>query len=219
MKKKTVMLVAAIAMILCLAVGGTLAYFTDTTKTATNTFTMGNVKIELDEAKVVADNNGEYTATEERVTKNTYENLYPGQVVPKDPTVYNNGSQDAFVRINVEITDFNAAGLLFNDAEGTFPNVKFADVFGDYVADNWTVTNNLKDAMFGKKPMTFTFTLKEKLVANDEVTLFKTVAIPASLDNVEANLLSGMNMNITAEAIQAAGFGSAAEAFAAFDAE
>ena len=49
MKKKTI-LVAAIAVMLvaALVVGGTLAYFTDT-KSATNTFTMGNVKIALNE--------------------------------------------------------------------------------------------------------------------------------------------------------------------------
>lgn len=47
MKKKTI-LVAAIAVMLvaALVVGGTLAYFTDT-KSATNTFTVGNVKIDL----------------------------------------------------------------------------------------------------------------------------------------------------------------------------
>ena len=47
MKKKTI-LVAAIAVMLvaALVVGGTLAYFTDT-KSADNTFTVGNVKIDL----------------------------------------------------------------------------------------------------------------------------------------------------------------------------
>lgn len=51
MKKKTI-LVAAIAVMLvaALVVGGTLAYFTDT-KDAKNTFTMGNVKIELLESQ------------------------------------------------------------------------------------------------------------------------------------------------------------------------
>lgn len=50
MKKKTI-LVAAIAVMLvaALVVGGTLAYFTDT-KSATNTFTVGNVKIKLIES-------------------------------------------------------------------------------------------------------------------------------------------------------------------------
>lgn len=51
MKKKTI-LVAAIAVMLvaALVVGGTLAYFTDT-KTETNTFTVGNVNIELLESQ------------------------------------------------------------------------------------------------------------------------------------------------------------------------
>ena len=55
MKKKTI-LVAAIAVMLvaALVVGGTLAYFTDKGN-ATNTFTVGNVKITLDEAKVNTD--------------------------------------------------------------------------------------------------------------------------------------------------------------------
>lgn len=55
MKKKTI-LVAAIAVMLvaALVVGGTLAYFTDT-KDAKNTFTVGNVKINLIEQQRNAD--------------------------------------------------------------------------------------------------------------------------------------------------------------------
>lgn len=53
MKKKTI-LVAAIAVMLvaALVVGGTLAYFTDT-KSAPNTFTVGNVSIDLNEQQKV----------------------------------------------------------------------------------------------------------------------------------------------------------------------
>lgn len=47
MKKKSILMAAiAVMLVAVLVVGGTLAYFTDT-KSATNTFTMGNVKIEL----------------------------------------------------------------------------------------------------------------------------------------------------------------------------
>ncbi|MDD6871337.1 MAG: TasA family protein, partial [Clostridiales bacterium] len=45
-KKKSLVLALTIAMVAILAVGGSLAYLTDT-KTATNTFTVGNVKIDL----------------------------------------------------------------------------------------------------------------------------------------------------------------------------
>lgn len=58
MKKKTI-LVAAIAVMLvaALVVGGTLAYFTDT-KSAKNTFTVGNVDIELLESSLHRENAG-----------------------------------------------------------------------------------------------------------------------------------------------------------------
>lgn len=58
MKKKTI-LVAAIAVMLvaALVVGGTLAYFTDT-GSKTNTFTVGNVKIELLESSLHRENAG-----------------------------------------------------------------------------------------------------------------------------------------------------------------
>lgn len=58
MKKKSI-LVAAIAVMLvaALVVGGTLAYFTDT-EAAKNTFTVGNVKIELLESSLHRENAG-----------------------------------------------------------------------------------------------------------------------------------------------------------------
>lgn len=49
MKKKSILMAAiAVMLVAVLVVGGTLAYFTDT-KSATNTFTMGNVSIDLKE--------------------------------------------------------------------------------------------------------------------------------------------------------------------------
>ena len=68
MKKKIIAICLCAALLAIAIVGGTLAYFTDT-KTAENTFTMGNVRIVLDEADV---NGGT-----ERVAQNEYE-VYPG---------------------------------------------------------------------------------------------------------------------------------------------
>lgn len=89
MKKKTI-LVAAIAVMLvaALVVGGTLAYFTDT-KTADNTFTMGNVAITLDEKNA----NPDAPTGSGRVTENTTTST--PAIVDKDPTVTNVGSNDA----------------------------------------------------------------------------------------------------------------------------
>ena len=57
MRKKLVALSMAVLMLAVAVVGGTLAYFTDT-KAATNTFTVGNVKIELLESTLHRENAG-----------------------------------------------------------------------------------------------------------------------------------------------------------------
>ena len=122
MKKKTI-LVAAIAVMLvaALVVGGTLAYFTDT-KSATNTFTMGNVKIALNEQQRT-DNTKAYDETTNKLVD--FENdkvLLPlagsAQGAEHDSlglpvglenyhdkliTVTNTGKNDAYVRVYVAV--------------------------------------------------------------------------------------------------------------------
>jgi len=88
MKRKTLVLLLA-AAVTVLAVGGTLAYFT-ATKTATNTFTVGNVKIDLTEP--MWDTEGSVDAPE----------AYPGEPLAKDPTITNTGANPCVVRIKVE---------------------------------------------------------------------------------------------------------------------
>lgn len=88
MKKK----ITAIALVICLmavaVIGGSLAYFTDNDE-ATNTFTVGNVKIDLTEP------NWEGTGS------NDAPEVYPGEALAKDPTVTNTGANPCFVRISV----------------------------------------------------------------------------------------------------------------------
>ena len=50
MKKKITAIFLCVALVAIAIVGASLAYFTDT-KTATNTFTVGNVKIDLIESR------------------------------------------------------------------------------------------------------------------------------------------------------------------------
>lgn len=89
MKRKTLILVLSVAMASLLAVGGTLAYFS-ATKTETNTFTVGNVDIELNEPNW--EESGQYDAPD----------VYPGEALAKDPTIENTGANPCMVRIKVE---------------------------------------------------------------------------------------------------------------------
>ena len=88
-KRKILLVAAALCIIAILAVGGTLAYFTDTTDVKNNVFTVGNVKIKLEEPKW--DEQGKKDAPE----------VYPGEALAKDPTVTNTGANPCFVRVSV----------------------------------------------------------------------------------------------------------------------
>lgn len=108
MKKKTI-LVAAIAVMLvaALVVGGTLAYFTDT-KDATNTFTVGNVSIDLIEQQGNEDGTGLVPYVDGKtlmpIVGSAQGEKYPnGQPIAKNyvdkiVTVKNTGNSDAYVR-------------------------------------------------------------------------------------------------------------------------
>ena len=89
-KKQMVMAAAACAMMGVMAIGGTMAYLTDS-ETATNTFTIGQVKIDLEEP--------EYA----KLTETQKKDLVPNQIVAKDPQVENTGVNDAIVFSKVEI--------------------------------------------------------------------------------------------------------------------
>ena len=93
MKKKTI-LVAAIAVMLvaALVVGGTLAYFTDKSDAKVNTFTMGNVGIDLTETAWDAD--ADHT-------------LVPGKFYDKNPTItVDADSQDAYVFLKLDLNKY-----------------------------------------------------------------------------------------------------------------
>lgn len=117
MKKKTI-LVAAIAVMLvaALVVGGTLAYFTDKSDAKVNTFTMGNVGIDLTETKW--DAQADHT-------------LIPGKFYDKNPTItVDADSQDAYVFLKLDLNKYvSLINLMGVDAyknnigglEGTYP--------------------------------------------------------------------------------------------------
>ena len=104
MKKSKAILMALCAVLLVAAsVMGTLAYLTST-DTVTNTFTVGNVKITLDELDVDRDTNTDDNVTVGDVTRdkaNEYK-LLPGHTYTKDPTIHvTAGSEDCYLFVKV----------------------------------------------------------------------------------------------------------------------
>ena len=100
MKKKIISLCLVVALGATAVVGGTLAYFTDA-ESKDNTFTVGNVDIELTEP------NWDATGKVEA------EDAYPGEALAKDPTVTNKGANPCFVRVSVsDLDQFGADNMI-----------------------------------------------------------------------------------------------------------
>ena len=97
--RKGLLLLGCIVVIVAGSLFGTLAYLTDM-EAATNTFTVGQVGLTLDEAKV--DQLGQPVAGEARVRENAY-HLIPGYTYTKDPTLHvSPDSSDCYLFVKVE---------------------------------------------------------------------------------------------------------------------
>lgn len=81
--KKKVLSIVAVVLVLCCAIGGTLAWLTDKTNPVVNTFTVGDINIELKE------------------TTTNYK-MVPGNTITKDPKVTVKANSEAcwlFVKV------------------------------------------------------------------------------------------------------------------------
>lgn len=128
MKKKNLILtLTAVMLAFAIGVGGTIAYFTDTTDAQVNEFTVGNVAIDLTEPNWKGD------AT-----------LMPGVSFDKDPTItVAEKSMDAYVFLKVDMNKYvSLINLMGVDAyknnigglQGTYPG--FIEFVNKLATDN-----------------------------------------------------------------------------------
>ena len=225
MKKKLTLVVTCVVLVAAMVIGGTLAYFTDT-KTAENTFTMGNVKIKLDEAKVVKnETTGKWDIDEDakRVTGNNYGAVYPGAVLPKDPTVTNTGTNPAYIRATVTV--YNAGNLFSEFYPDIHTTTSFASMPDEFLAfvgelgDGWSIEDYGYVSAMQWYDYVYVLKYEGALEAGKPTTpIFKQVTIPADYDNADPNATFGeIKINVVAEAIQADGMTDWDDAFAKFD--
>lgn len=97
-RNKVLLTLACALLLVAGSVAGTLAWLTSTS-TVTNTFTVGQVKITLDETKV---NEYGVKQDETRVTRNTYK-LIPGHTYVKDPIIHVSAdSENCYLFVKIE---------------------------------------------------------------------------------------------------------------------
>lgn len=105
MNKKKVISLAAVGIIGAIALSGaSIAYFSDT-KTATNTFTVGNVKIDLVEQQTVKGADGKVTGLEAFVQNKVLKpgTSKDGNAVSKIVTIENTGENAAWVWVDLKV--------------------------------------------------------------------------------------------------------------------
>ena len=216
MKKFKALLVVACALLLVAAsVFGTMAYLTST-DTVTNTFTVGKVKITLDEAKVGTDGKALTGSDAARVQTNSYK-LMPGHTYTKDPTVtVEAGSEASYVRQMVTVT----FDKVLTDAQlATQLDGIFTGYDANWVRNDKKVETKTKD---GAKytVITYEYRYKDKVAATTTDSklpaLFTGIKVPETWTNDDLAALGNIEINIVAHAIQADGFDKVDDAWAAF---
>lgn len=216
-KKRFVAILLCVTLVALAAIGATFAYLTDT-KTVNNTFTMGNVAIKLDETNV-------NDPTGDRVTSNAY-SVYPGAVVTKDPIVHNTGKNAAYIRATVNVSNWmNLCAAYYPESgfEFTKPGYeKSLELLVGTLGEGWSVVGVTRGDTFtiGQFDAKFILKYDGKLASGADTTaMFQKVIIPAGIDNASADAGSFSSVKVVAQAIQADGFDTWEDAFAAYDAK
>ena len=224
--RKALLLVLCAILLVAGSVMGTLAYLADQ-DTATNTFTVGEVEIYLDETDIDgSETKYLYDAllNEGRDLFNKYEGenkLVPGCKIEKDPQVWiKDGSEESFVRVLITVDKLD----------------ELKTAIPEYVIDNVFLLEKLVEGWnsdiweyVGVNGNVYEFRYHETVTGEPVGTntngykglekVFTHVKLPGDLlDNAEMKTLDGLNVTVNAQAIQALGFEDSADAaWAAFD--
>lgn len=186
-KTKALTLSLCAVLLVVTTVFATMAYLTSQ-DSVNNTFTVGKVEITLDEAQV--NDYGVPTAPAERVKANSYK-LIPGRTYTKDPTVHVAADSEncwLFVKVENGLGNAEATGNTTIAAQMAAKGWSLLDGTGNIYAYRTTVT------------------------AGADIKVFESFKIA---DNADVAAYEGAKINVTAYAVQADGFETAAAAWAA----
>ena len=167
MKKKSLALVLALAMIVVCVVGGTLAWLIATTGSVTNTFTYGDINIKLEETDATVSADG--SATKEF-------KMIPGYTIDKDPKVtVKADSEKCYLFVKVAESDnfdtfmtydmadgwkalAGVSGVYYRVVDASATNQEFGVLKNYKVTVNGNVTKTMLNALTEATQPTLTFT-------------------------------------------------------------
>lgn len=209
---KITMLIMALTLVVTGVIGGTVAWLIDNTDPVTNTFTYGNIDIDLTESKVNPDGTIDATATAP-VKENLYK-MIPGNSYTKDPilTVVKD-SEACWLFVELERKGGNVI------PEGETDACNFDSYLEFVIADGWTrlAEETTREVYFREVAANETEDQIFHVLANDEIKVKTTVTKPM----IDALEVAGEEYNpqlvLTGYAVQQANIPSAVEAWAAIN--
>ncbi len=203
--RRALLLAACAVLLVCMSVGATLAYLTSQDQ-VTNTFTVGKVKITLDELDVDAngdpvqvptgetDDEGNPITedTTERVKANEY-HLLPNHEYMKDPIVHVDAdSDDCWLFVDIK----NEIAAIQDDN---------ATIHAQMEANGWSQLTE------GGTVYAYATTV----AGGTDVPVFEMFKVAGDVANEELATYAGKTIVVTAYAVQADGFDTAAAAWTA----
>ena len=201
-RSKILATVLATALLVTGTEFGTMAYLTDK-DTVTNTMTVVNIDISLDEYKT--DVNGNADKTVARVQENTYK-LIPGHSYTKDPTVHvAKESEDSYIFITV---DNGIAGI---EAATSTTAPVYTNIAGQIKANGWSVVDTTDYPNVYYKE----FTHSDTATADTDLAVFGNFKIKGDVDSATLANYKDKTIVVNAYAVQKDGFSTAKDAWKA----
>lgn len=213
-KRKALLLTLCAVLLVAASVFGTIAYLTET-EAVTNTFTVGQISMSMDEAKVneagqKLNTDGEVWETGDtyavRVTANKY-HLLPGQTYSKDPIIHVDAdSEDSYIFIKVDNNGIEAIEETATD---------YISVSAQILTNGWT---------WWKKEGNVHYFYQDYTKGQDdkELEVFRQFKVGDSVNNEQLKAFydeaaenggEAKAVIVTAYAVQKAGFDSYADAW------
>lgn len=193
-KRKALLLTACAVLLVVASVFGTLAYLTDT-ESVKNVFTVGQIGLTLDEAKVnqmgVRDGDIRWQPTTEDPEQEYH--LLPGHTYVKDPKItVDANSEDCYLFVVV------ANGLVGIEDESI-------NIAAQLKANGWIAVNGVENtyvyvgtAAGATDPLAVS--------KNDVIHVFGQFKVDEAVNNTTLAAYAGKNVTVTAYAVQEDGF-------------
>lgn len=202
MKKKNILMIAlSLCLVAVIAVGGTLAYFTDTTDTSDNVFVTGNVNISLTDKTEKGGKGAPLLDADGNEVGIQYTNVLPGDTLAKyvslsvldgDVATGRPASSNAHVGILVTIKAYGDAPSeaevlqLVDDAVARQEKADNVDTWLDkQEVVYWEDGVPVKGYLYAYNPAVAG--RSAGVPAGDELTLFSDIKIPTAWDNAYAS--------------------------------